>query len=137
MRAKFTKENTIKVLDAYYKETEGADSKVDINTAIEYVGLYEDECAIVHIKLSHTINLVGEEIKVERELDKNEVFQVFNSILGNEGFEVNELQYDAGISSESYICDQGSSTPYFNGLIVKVTQKAIQKKIGGKQNEKS
>ena len=68
MEAKFTKENTIKILESYYKEVEGSDAKIDITTSIGSQRFSNIECANVHINLTNSINILNEKIKTERKL---------------------------------------------------------------------
>ena len=130
MEAKFTKENTIKILESYYKEVEGSDAKIDITTSIGCQGLYEEMCANVHINLTNSINIGSEKIKSEREISNDEVSKVFSIVLGAEGYEVSNISYDAGITSGTYIWDQGSYA-YFSGITVSMKRLEKQKIKGG------
>jgi len=130
MKAKFNKENTIKVLESYYKEVEGSDAKIDITTSVGCQGLYETKCANVHINLTNSINVGSEKIKSERKLSNDEVSEVFRIVLRNEGYEVSDISYDAGITSGTYIWDQGSYS-YFSGITVSMERLEKQKIKGG------
>lgn len=130
MEAKFTKENTIKILESYYKEVEGSDAKIDITTSIGCQGLYEEKCANVHINLTNSINIGSQKIKSERKLSNDEVREVFSIVLRNEGYEVSNISYDAGITSGTYIWDQGSYA-CFSGITVSMKRLEKQKIKGG------
>lgn len=130
MKTKFTEENTKKILESYYKEVEGSDAKINITASIGYQGLYETKCANVHINLTNDINIGNQMIKTERELSKDEVSEVFGIVLKNEGYEVSDISYDAGITSGTYIWDQGSYA-YFSGITVSMEKLEKQKIRGG------
>lgn len=132
MKVQFNKENTKKVLEGYYKEVEGGDTKIEIITTIGSQRFCDIESANVCIKLIHSIPIYGQLIESERELPKDEVKEVFGVVLRKEGYQVEDITYDARVSTGCYIWDQGEKSSYFNGITVSMKKKENQKIKGGK-----
>lgn len=124
MKLKFTKEQTEKIIKAYYKMYEGKDVEISPIVSKGYEGLYETPCTNVKIIVTSKIEVLGESIIGEIELDKTEVTDILKAVLAEEEFEVESISYIAGIDNGDRFQDS-----YFNGMYVEGKQPIKQKTI--------
>lgn len=126
MNLKFTKEQTEKIISAYYKVHEGKDVAVKSEVSRGCEGLYEIPCANVKIIVTSKIKIFGEEIVEEKELNKSEVTDIFRTVLSEQNYEVSSIYYDAGLTTVEYLtCSYPSA--YFSGVNVEVEKTVGQK----------
>ena len=122
MNLKFTKEQVEKIISAYYKVHEGKDVTVESKVTRGDEGRYEIPCTNVKILVTSKIELLGESIIGEVELNKSEVTDILKLVLSEQGFEVESISYNAGI--DTGYRDEES---YFHGINVEVKQPTKQK----------
>lgn len=127
MNLKFTKDQTEKVVKAYYKMYEGKEAKVSIVVSRGYEGRYETPCANTKIVVINEISVLGEQVTEEQTLSKEEVTDIFKITLNEEGYDVKNIYYDAGLTTEEYLTYSYPST-YFSGVNVEV-EKAVGQKV--------
>lgn len=122
MNLKFTETQTKKIIKAYYKMSEGKEVEIRPIVSRGCEGLYETPCTNVKILVTSKIELLGESIIGEVELNKSEVTDILKLVLSEQGFEVESISYNAGIDT-GYRGEES----YFHGINVEVKQPTKQK----------
>ena len=126
MNLKFTKEQTEKIIKAYYKMYLQREVEVRIVVSKGYEGCFEIPCANVKMVVASKLEVLGETITTEIELSKSEVTDILKTVLAEEGCEVESIFYDAGLTTNEYLTTNFTST-YFSGVNVKVKRAVKQK----------
>lgn len=137
MEMKFNRKQVKKILEGYYKLYEDLDGDIIIKTYKGTCGPYEDECAVVNIKLKSSIQILGEDISTEREITKEDVNKAFKVILKEEGYEVLSVDYDSRIEAKTegfLMAERTVKTAVFNGI--NVNMKKISKEMTKKRGER-
>ena len=127
MKLNFTKEQTIKVIQAYYKMYENRDVEVVIKASKGCEGIYETPCANIKIMVNSKVSVLGEQILTEGAIDKKEITNIFTTILNEEGYSVENIYYDAGLTTEDDRYNHSYPTAYFNGIHVEAKSMVKQK----------
>lgn len=124
MKLKFTEEQTEKIIKAYYKMNAGIDVEVNPVVSMGCEDRYETPCVNVKMMITRKMEIFGEAIIGEIELNKSEVTEILKVVLAEQAFEVESISYNAGIDNGDRF--RGS---YFNGMYVEVKQSIKQKTI--------
>lgn len=135
MNVKFTKAQTCKVLEKYYKEQEDVEGKVTIKESECEVGcdMYSHTEVLVDMRIRGNLELNGLKVPLEKEITPEDMDEAFNYFIGDMDIEVSSIHFDKGISSETvgyHMSERTVTKPYFNGVVV--TFKKKSKKRGGK-----
>jgi len=135
MKLKFTKEQTIKILEKYYQEEYDLTGKVTIKASTGPVGygMYEELGCILEMKITGNIDFMEEKIPCEKRISPKNVEEAFGFYLEKSGYEVEKVRLDSGISSscEGYgLAEHTVTKAYFSGITVTTKEKV--RKIGGK-----
>lgn len=116
------KKQLIKLLELYYKKYKNSDSKVTIDVIKGSIDYYEDDECLVIIKQNISKTILDEEIKITKILKDNEIKEALNKILKEDSLQIQEFEYDKGITSSVEGYGMGEHTekkPYFNGIKIK------------------
>lgn len=84
----------------------------------------------VEIKLTGSLNILGEKVVLDRSLTREEVQDVFSAMQNDAGYEISGISYDMGVCNTilGYGCQEHSvNKPYFNGLVATVKNKKLVK----------
>lgn len=132
MELRFKKEQIKILLENYYREKEDFNGAITTECSLGSVGygMSEKEGAVVEIKLTGSLNVLGTEVPMERYLTKKEVEGAFNEILYDAGYEMGNFSYDSGVhtSWEGYgMSEHRVTKPYFNGIVASVKTKSLVK----------
>lgn len=117
------KKQLIKLLELYYKKYKNSDSKVTIDVIKGSIDYYEDDECLVIIKQNISKTILDEEIKITKILKDNEIKEALNKILKEDSLQIQEFEYDKGITSSVEGYGMGEHTekkPYFNGIKIKL-----------------
>ena len=117
------KKQLIKLLELYYKKYKNSDSKITIDVIRGSIVNYEDYECLVIIKQNISKTILDEEIKITKILKDNEIKEVLNKVLKEDSLQIQEFEYDKGITSsvEGYgIGEYTEKKPYFNGIKIKL-----------------
>lgn len=123
MKLKFTKEQTEKLIKAYYKMYWKKEIEVRPVVSKGCEGRYETSCVNVKMVVTSKLEVLSQTIMGEIELSKAEVTDILKTVLAEEGFEVESIFYDAGIDDGDRFHDS-----YFSGMNVEGKQSMKQKR---------
>lgn len=137
MELKISKKDTVKLIEDYYKKTEGRIVKASISSSKVSRGYGRDEYDDVSssLTISEEVPIMGLIAKSNTTISDLELKNIFNNILEENGYEVEKFSFDSGLRYETigaYMYEQSISTPYCNGIILNVKSLGKQKTIGGK-----
>ena len=125
MELKFSKEQIERIIKNYYQVHESKEASIACSVTKGCMGLYETPCADVIFTVSSTTTVLGENVKGEMPLSKKEVEAIISTMLSEEGYSLDSIYYDAGITTGDFY-DRGTKT-YFHGVNAYVTKKIDQK----------
>lgn len=123
METTFSKQETIKLLEEYYKRLEGKQVKVDISAKAGCIGLYETPGCITTIAISETMDIAGIKKDVKITLSEEEVTKQLRALFALYELDLKSLSYEDGISSscEGYgMMEHTVRKAYFNGVRVNI-----------------
>lgn len=134
MKIKLTKQDIISLLEKYYSDMEGVDTKVLIKVSKEYVGygMNEYEDAIIDISRESSIEIFGKKYSSKINISEEDVKEVFKSIIESQGYEYVNFELLYGLETETvgyYMGEREVSTAKFNGAELIVNKKNKVKKI--------
>ena len=127
MKVTFEMDELKEILENYYKEQDGVDAEVTIEVSREV-----DRFNVEHmstVTLTRKINILGKERTCEDNLTQKEMARVLKEKLINEDYEVGNIEFEYGTTSESKgygLCEQIVYVPYYNAVVT-VTKKDIKK----------
>lgn len=124
MRISITKEQVEDILQNYYQTYEHEDVTIQSKAIQSCVGLYETPCVVVKINAITKINLLGEVVENEEELSENQLRDIFQTILEEQGYSIEDISYDAGMDTDDRF---QSKSAYFKGININVQHKRNQK----------
>lgn len=110
------------LLDYYKNECKNA--KIVFKTSEELVGYHEDKVAVTRIILKQDISLGNQIVNKEREIAKEELKEVLNEILKEQGYEVIDLIFN---NEKKYIGYCEDVTHIFKGINLNVRNRQKQK----------
>lgn len=137
MELKFSKKDTLKLIEEYYKKTEGRMVKANISSHKVNCGYGRDEYDTVSstLTISEEFTSIGATVKSTTTISDTELKNIFNNILEENSYGVEKFSFDDGLNYETigaYMYEQSIKTPYCNGIILKIKSLGIQKSLGGK-----
>lgn len=130
MELRFDKNKMKEIVEKYYREYEDFDGVVTAGCSLNLVGygMAEHEDTVVSIKVKGTMKVLGMEVPMTREVDDEELFNIFRTVLGNEGHTIKSLTVNSGVNESTEGYGMGEHTvkrPYFRGVIVNVKEKNL------------
>ena len=117
----FNREEIINLIERYYLKEEARKVRVSIESQKERVWRYEDECCVTTVYVKEEFDILGLKKEIVTTLNCDELEEIFNILLVDEGYKVFLLEYDDGLSSEYYgfgTDEYQVRNPYFNGIIL-------------------
>lgn len=126
----FDKNKMKDVIENYYREYEDFDGKVTAGCRMDLVGygMAEHHDAVVSIKIKGTMKVLGMDVPMIREVNEEELFNIFRVMLDKQGHTVSSLSINSGVneSVEGYgLGEQTVKRPYFRGVTVTVKEKNL------------
>lgn len=134
MEINYTKEETLGLLQEYYKKLEGREVKASIKASKGCIGLYEDEGCVTTISVTEKMDIGGIQKDVVTYLSKEEVEKNLTALFELYGFKLNSVNFNDGLNSrwEGYGFEETEvKTAYFKGITLYVD------KLKGKKLQKS
>jgi len=134
---KFTKEDSIKIIEDYYKKYEKRNIKAKIKSekgTCGYGMAGMDTC-YTSIIIEEEIELLGAKTKITEKLPEANLLEIFKTVLQSQGYDVTNASFDDGINKvwEGYFMDEHQvSKVYCHGVNLTVKKNTKQKTIGGK-----
>ena len=137
MEMKFSKEDSIKFIEEYYKKHEQRDIKAKIKsqkTTCGY-GMAEMDTCTTSVVIEEEIEVMGIKTKTNEVLPEANLLGIFKTVLEDYGFDVTKFEFDDGINTSwegCYMNEHQVSKVYCKGVILNVKKNNKQKTIGGK-----
>lgn len=134
---KFSKEDSIKFIEEYYKKYEQRDIKAKIKsqkTTCGY-GMGEMDTCTTSVVIEEEIEVMGIKTKTSEVLPEDNLLGIFKTVLEENGFDVTKVEFDDGINTSwegCYMNEHQVSKVYCKGVILNVKRNTKQKTIGGK-----
>ncbi len=124
MEVNFTREETIKLIEEYYRRLESREVKAGVTTNIGYVGIYEDEECQTTFTITEKMEIVGMEKDVDIKLSHEDVERNLGALFATYDLQLTGMIVNDGLDYE----DRSSiRSAYFRGLtlnVEKLKQKA-------------
>ena len=137
MEMKFSKEDSIKFIEEYYKKYEQRDIKAKIKsqkTTCGY-GMGEMDTCTTSVVIEEEIEVMGIKTKTSEVLPEDNLLGIFKTVLEENGFDVTKVEFDDGINTSwegYYMNEHQVSKVYCKGVILNVKRNTKQKTIGEK-----
>ena len=137
MEMKFSKEDSIKFIEEYYKKYEQRDIKAKIKsqkTTCGY-GMGEMDTCTTSVVIEEEIEVMGIKTKTSEVLPEDNLLGIFKTVLEENGFDVTKVEFDNGINTSwegCYMNEHQVSKVYCKGVILNVKRNTKQKTIGEK-----
>lgn len=137
LEMKFSKEDSIKIIEGYYKKYENRDLKVRIKSEKGTCGygIGEMDTCYTSIVLEEEIELLGLKTKTTEKLPEESLLGIFKTVLEEHGYDVTKAAFDDGINHvwEGYFMDEHQvAKVYCHGVNLTVKKNTKQKTLGGK-----
>ena len=113
------------LLSKYYSKEKGKVVKVKESHSIGTVGLYESTVVQVRFTYEEETDILGVKAKKTVTIEREDILNILNKILGEEGYEVTSLNYKSGIRTVGFY--DRDEEAYFNGITL--TVKSISPKL--------
>lgn len=132
MEINLKKKELCDLIEKYYKEVEGINSKVTISAKKVSQGYYETLGCEVKITVTKEENILGCIRKVKEELKQVEVLNILKHLMKDSEYEISSLMYDAGISSHcvGYLMNEHTEYfAYFRGITLNAIKRVNAHKL--------
>ncbi len=126
MEVSFTKEETLKLIEEYYKKLEGKTVHAQAKATRGLVGYYEDEGCITEITVSEQMEIAGLNKEVKEEITPDKLRTLLKALFGLYEFEVLDVSLNDGLNSrwEGYgMAEHEVKTAYFKGMTLNIQKK--------------
>lgn len=126
MEIEFTKEETIKLIEEYYKRLEDRDVKVNITAKKEYTGWQDEEGCVTTVTIAEPIEIMGMKKEVKQKLTEEELKTLLKALFDLYELQVTSIILNDGINSrwEGYgMAEHEVKSAYFKGITVNVNKK--------------
>lgn len=132
MKLKFSKSEMVELIEQYYKE-KNQNVRVIITAEKERFGYgpYEYDGCQINFSVIESIMLLGKRYTCENSLTKEEIENIFTTLLENANFEVVSISFDSGVRNETTgygMIEHIEKIPYFNGIVVDGNKKLEKQK---------
>lgn len=132
MELKFDKNKMKEVIESYYREYEDFDAKVTAGCRMDLVGygMSEHQDAVVSIKVTGTMKVLGMDVPMTRDVNETELFNIFRVMLDKQGHTLSSLSINSGVSESVEGYGLGEHTvkrSYFRGVTVTIKDKKLVK----------
>lgn len=129
MEINYTKEETLKLLEEYYRRLEQREVKASITAKKGLVGLYEEEGCITTIAVTEKMEIAGMTKEVKETISEHELKTKLKAFFALYDFELKSVTLNDGINSryEGYgMAEQEVKSAYFKGITVNLGRKKNQ-----------
>lgn len=137
MEIKFTKDDSIKFIEEYYKKFEQREIKAKIKSqkATFGYGMGAMDTCYTNVVIEEEIEVMGIKTKTIETIPEDNLLGIFKTILEEHGFNVTKAEFDDGVNTSwdgCYMNEHEVSRVYCKGIVLNVKRNAKQKTIGGK-----
>ena len=126
MEVTFTKEETIKLIEEYYKKLEDRDVSASITSKKGSIGLREEEGCITTFIVAEKMEIVGLKKEIKENISNDQLITLLKALFDLYEFTLTNVTINDGINSrwEGYGYNEHEvKYAYFNGITVNVDKK--------------
>ena len=126
MEINYSKEETIKLIEEYYKRLEDREVKASISARKECVGLYEVDGCVTTISITEKMDIGGMQKDVKETISQEEFKKILRALFDLYGFELTNVALNDGLNSrwEGYgMGEYEVKSAYFKGITICVNKK--------------
>ena len=137
MEINYTKEETLQLIEEYYKRLEGREVKAKITSTKGGIDMYDHEGCITTISITEKMDVCGMKKDVVTRLTTDEFRNHLRALFGLYEFNLTTVTLNDGLNSrwEGYgYCEHEVKNPYFKGITVNVEKqknKGLKKAVEG------
>lgn len=135
MEIEFTKEETIKLIEEYYKKLEDRTVKASISAKKGYTGWRDEEGCVTTITVAEPIEIMGMKKDVKQTITEEELNTMLKALFDLYEFQLTKITLNDGLNSrwEGYgMGEHEVTSAYFKGITINVTKKknvSLAKKV--------
>lgn len=135
MEIEFTKEETLKLIEEYYKKLEDRTVKASITAKKGYTGWRDEEGCVTTITVAEPIEIMGMKKDVKQTITEEELNTMLKALFDLYEFQLTKITLNDGLNSRWEGCGMGEhevTSAYFKGITINVTKKknvSLAKKI--------
>ncbi len=135
MEIEFTKEETIKLIEEYYKKLEDKIVKASISAKKGYTGWRDEEGCVTTITVAEPIEIMGMKKDVKQTITEEELNTMLKALFDLYEFQLTKITLNDGLNSrwEGYgMGEHEVTSAYFKGITINVTKKknvSLAKKV--------
>ena len=126
MQIEFTKDETVKLIEEYYKRLEDRTVKVIITSKKEYTGWQDEETCVTKVIVSEPVEIMGMKKEVKETLTEEELKTLLKALFNLYEFDLSTIIINDGLNSrwEGYGMNEHEiKSAYFKGITVNVVKK--------------
>lgn len=126
MEIEFTKEETIKLIEEYYKKLEDRIVKASISAKKGYTGWRDEEGCVTTITVAEPIEIMGMKKDVKQTITEEELNTMLKALFDLYEFQLTKITLNDGLNSrwEGYgMGEHEVTSAYFKGITINVTKK--------------
>lgn len=126
MEINYTKEETIKLIEEYYKRLEGREVKANINAKKERVGFYETDECVTTVSVTEKMEIAGMQKDVKETISEEQLKVLLSALFALYDFELTGITLNDGLNSrwEGYgMVEHEVKSAYFKGITINVKRK--------------
>lgn len=126
MEVSFTKGETLKLIEEYYRKLEDRNVKAQAKATRGLVGYYEEDGCTTEISVTENLEILGMNKEIKEVITSDQLKTLLTALFGLYDFEMTDLIINDGLSSryEGYgLAEHEVKTAYFNGITVNVQKK--------------
>ncbi len=126
MEIEFTKEETIKLIEEYYKKLEDRIVKASISAKKGYTGWRDEEGCVTTITVAEPIEIMGMKKDVKQIITEEELNTMLKALFDLYEFQLTKITLNDGLNSrwEGYgMGEHEVTSAYFKGITINVTKK--------------
>ena len=126
MEIEFTKDETIKLIEEYYKRLEDRTVKVTINSKKGYTGWRDEEGCVTTITVSEPIEIMGMKKEVKHTITEEDLNNILKALFELYEFQLTKVTLNDGLNSrlEGYgMAEHQVTSAYFKGITLNIVKK--------------
>lgn len=126
MEVTFTKEETIKLIEEYYKRLEDREVSANITSKKGYTGWQDEEACVTTVTISEKMEIAGMEKEVKEIITTDQLTTLLKAVFELYEFDLTSLTINDGLNSrwEGYGYNEHEvKSAYCKGIVVNVNKK--------------
>lgn len=126
MEVSFTKEETLKLIEEYYRRLEDRQVTASATAKKGYTGWQDEEACVTSIAISEKMEIVGMQKEVKETITEDQLNTILRALFDLYEMDLTSVTLDEGLNSrwEGYgMAEHEVKTAYFKGIKVNVKKK--------------